>query len=376
MLEFRIEHHDGEARSGRLNLPHGEISTPAFMPVGTAGSIKASFGHDVGAMGYGLILANTYHLVLRPGLEILTNFHGLHDFAAWGGNILTDSGGFQVFSLAPFRRIESEGVYFRSHIDGTYHRFTPESVVDAQCVFRSDIQMPLDVCLGYGSSRADTMSALETTTRWAHKANTRREQRRDDLADYDGNLFGIVQGGFHEDLRRRSAAELVELDLPGYAIGGLSVGEPAEVFDEMVHACAPMLPSDKPRYVMGIGTPEYIFEAVEAGIDMFDCVFPTRVARNGTFFTYDGVINIKNERFASDSQPLDDTLPWPAARKYSRAYLRHLFNAGEMLGPMLATQHNLWFLASLMHSIREAIRDGSFSSFKAAFLHRYTQGSL
>ena len=360
------------ARAGTLSLPHGDVETPVFMPVGTAATVKAIPHARLEEMGYGLILGNTYHLVLRPGTSVISGLGGLHGFSSWQRNILTDSGGYQVFSLPSLRRISEEGVAFQSHVDGSRHLFTPESVVDAQVSFGSDVQMALDVCTGHGVDRSEAEEAMVRTSRWARRARDRWLGRRDD--GYEGLLFGIVQGNFHPDLRSRSVAELTALDLPGIAIGGLSVGEPPELFRETLEVTAAQLPEEPPRYLMGIGTPDYIFDAVSAGIDMFDCVFPTRIARNGTLLTWDGRLVLRHEAHRDDGGPVDPRCCCLACRRYSRAYLRHLFKTGEMLGPMLATEHNLYFLAELLEGIRGAIRDGSYTSYRHDVLRRYTEG--
>ncbi len=359
------------ARRGVLTLPHGPVDTPAFMPVGTNGTVKAVLHDTLKNMGYNLILGNTYHLYLRPGTEIIRAAGDLHGFSSWDGNILTDSGGFQVFSLAPMRKIRRDGVRFRSHIDGAYHVFTPESVVDVQTVLGSDIQMVLDVCTGPGLSHHDAVEALETTTRWAGRA---LEHWRKGPVDYGGQIFGIIQGNFFKDLRKRSAEELIALDFPGYAIGGLSVGEEPPVFREFLHYTAEFMPADKPRYVMGIGTPDYMLEAVEAGIDIFDCVYPTRVARNGTVFTRQGLIALKNNKFRMDDGPIDPECGCGTCGRYSRSYIRHLFKANEILGPMLTTEHNLRFLYDMMSEVRRSIEDGTFGTYKARFLDIYYGG--
>ncbi|TVQ27656.1 MAG: tRNA guanosine(34) transglycosylase Tgt [Spirochaetaceae bacterium] len=360
------------ARSGTLSLPHGLVQTPAFMPVGTAASVKAVGHREVERLGYRLILGNTYHLFLRPGLDIIQRAGGLHAFSNWPHNILTDSGGYQVFSLAPFRKIKDEGAYFRSHIDGSYHTLTPERVVRIQEGFGSDVQMVLDVCTGFDAPRKEAEAALKTTSAWARRAYDEYSMTDD---AYQGLLFGIVQGNFHHDLRQQSAEEITSIPFPGFAIGGLSVGEPFEVFQEFLTSTAQLLPADKPRYVMGIGTPEYILAAVENGIDMFDCVFPTRIARNGTIFTRDGRIALKNERFKDDFGPLDPDTPDAFTAGYSRAYVRHLLKASEILAPMIATVHNLNFLAVMMSEIRSAIAAGQFTEYKESFLRRYKQGT-
>ena len=367
MNHFTLVHQDSHsaARTGILHLPHGPVHTPVFMPVGTQGTVKGLSAGDVEEMDFEILLGNTYHLYLRPGVEVIRNHGGLHGFTGWKRNILTDSGGFQIFSLATFRKITEEGARFQSHIDGSKHLLTPENVVTIQEALGSDIQMVLDVCTEPGITQKAAEKALGITTRWAGRA---KQQWLQTSEDYKGLLFGIVQGNFFKDLRIRSAQEIVALDFPGYAIGGLSVGEPPEVFAEFLHFTAPLLPETKPKYVMGIGTPDYILEAVEQGIDMFDCVFPTRVARNGYLFHWDGKINIRNEKFRLSTGALDPKSP---ISKYSLGYLRHLFKAGEMLGPILATKHNLWFLKTMMEEIRQAIHENRFLDYKKQFLGRY-----
>jgi len=356
------------ARTGILHLPKGDVPIPAFMPVGTNGTVKAMLHSSLEQIGYPLILGNTYHLYLRPGTEVIEKYGSLHNFSSWKGNILTDSGGFQVFSLSSFRKISSDGVTFQSHIDGSRHHLTPEKVVDIQTLLGSDIQMQLDVCTEPGIGKKEALKALELTTEWASRARIRRSEQDE---NYKGHLFGIVQGNFYKDLRAQSAAQLAELNLPGYAIGGLSVGEEPEVFKEFLHYTAPLLPDEKPKYVMGIGTPDYMLEAMEAGIDLFDCVYPTRVARNGTCFTREGMLNLKNARFKDDLQPIDPECGCATCTRYSRGYLRHLFTAREILGPMLVTHHNLQFLYTMMEEARASIAQGRFSAFKKSFLHRF-----
>ncbi len=359
---------NSDARNGIMHLPQGDVLTPAFMPVGTNGAVKALSHESLKNMGYDLILGNTYHLYLRPGLDVIRNAGSLHKFTTWDKNILTDSGGFQVFSLSEFRKISEEGVRFRSHIDGSYHMFTPENVIEKQEVFRSDILMMLDVCTPPGIGEKEAREALEITTRWAKRGTERWHNRID---GYDGKLFAIVQGNFYKELRKRSALELLELDTPGIAIGGLSVGETADEFHEYLSYTAEFLPDDKPRYVMGIGTPDYILSSVESGIDIFDCVYPTRIARNGTVFTRDGLIMLKNAVHINSLLPLDPECSCPVCSRYSRSYLRHLFKAKEMLGPMLVTEHNLYFLANMMKEVRESIKLGTFREYKTNFLKRY-----
>ncbi|MFW6214889.1 MAG: tRNA guanosine(34) transglycosylase Tgt [Alkalispirochaetaceae bacterium] len=361
------------ARCGTLNLPRGAVETPVFMPVGTAGTVKAIEHRKLEDMGYNLILANTYHLYLRPGMEVIDAFGGIHRFSTWEGNILTDSGGYQVFSLSNIRKIREEGVTFASHIDGSRHTLTPEGVVGIQATLGSNIQMALDVCTGFDVPRQEAEEALHRTHRWAKRAREEWVRKREEEG-YQGELFGIVQGNFYEDLRRESVEEICSLDLPGYAIGGLSVGESFETFERFTAFTTPLLPRDKPRYLMGIGTPDYIFTAVEHGVDMFDCVFPTRAGRNGTLFTRDGTLNLRNARFAKVDEPPDATIDSFGGRGYSLGYLRHLIKSGEILGAILATEHNLRFLAELLREIRLSIREGRYAAYKDSFLDRYYRG--
>jgi len=369
-MKIDITHTDisTKARTGILDLPKGKVDIPAFMPVGTNAAVKALKHEDLEKMGYKLILGNTYHIYLRPGMEVINKAGSLHEFSTWKNNILTDSGGFQVFSLSPFRKISDEGVRFQSHIDGSSHEFTPEKVVNIQADFDSDIAMVLDVCTPPDISHTEAENASIQTTRWAKRSVKARSLCRD---DYKGALFGIIQGNFYEDLRKRSAEDILALDTPGIAIGGLSVGETPELFHDFLAYTAQFLPESKPRYVMGIGTPDYILSAVENGIDLFDCVYPTRIARNSTVFTRNGLIALKNERFKLDDRPIDEECTCPVCQRYSRSYLRHLFKAKEILSPMLLTEHNLYFIAKFMEEIRASIREGSFSSYKKNFLARY-----
>ncbi len=372
MMTFSITARDSEtaARTGLLSLPHGTVPTPQFMPVGTNGTVKAISHALLEETGIGLILGNTYHLYLRPGLEVIRVAGGLHRFSSWTHNILTDSGGYQVFSLAPFRKIEQGGVSFRSHIDGSSHFLTPEAVVDIQQVLGSDVMMTLDVCTPPGIDYRKAIEAMEITSLWARRSV---EHARERYPESSGSLFAIVQGNFFEDLRARSASEITELDLPGFAIGGLSVGEPFSQFNDMLAYTAPLLPEGKPRYLMGVGTPEYIFAAVENGIDLFDCVFPTRIARNGSVFTHRGVLNLKREDNRLSMAPLDERCGCPVCSTYSRAYIRHLFKAKEILAAMLATHHNLYFMRRLLDEIRESIASGRFLQYKRAFLQSYQE---
>jgi queuine tRNA-ribosyltransferase len=359
------------ARTGTINLPHGPVRTPAFMPVGTNATVKAMTKDWLDEIGFDIILANTYHLYLRPGVDIIRNAGGLHGFSGWKKNFLTDSGGFQVFSLSSFRKITREGVKFRSHIDGSLHFLTPESVVGLQSGFNSDIQMQLDVCTGFGTEWKKAKDALILTNDWARRA---KKAWLDTPDEYDGKLFAIVQGNFYHDLRKESVESVIELDTPGIAIGGLSVGEPPEVYSEFLAETAALLPDDKPLYVMGIGTPDYILDAVYNGIDIFDCVLPSRNARNGSLFTRDGSIAIKKERYASDFGPIDPDCHCRVCREYTRSYMRHLYKNDEILSSMLATYHNLAFLNQLMVEIREAIESDSFVEYRTRFLSRFSGG--
>lgn len=360
-----------KARTGRLALPHGAVTTPVFMPVGTNGTVKAMTKEDLEEIGFEIILANTYHLYLRPGTAVIGKAGGLHEWTRWKNNILTDSGGFQVFSLSSFRKISDAGVKFRSHIDGSYHMLTPERIVEIQAILRSDIQMQLDVCTSWGTEYKEADKALNISADWLRRAKHTRG-----MCDptYQGSLFGIVQGNFYHDLRKKSAEKVIDADTPGIAIGGLSVGEPFEIFEEFLQATASLLPTEKPRYVMGIGTPEYIFAAIENGIDMFDCVFPTRIARNGMVFTHTGNLTLKKERNEFDMDPIDKLCDCKVCRTYSRSYLRHLYRSSEILAAILATYHNLYFLNSLVIGARQAIANGAFLDYKRGFLEMYRMG--
>ncbi len=358
------------ARTAKLQLTHGEVTTPAFMPVGTNATVKAIELNILEQMGIRLILSNAYHLYLRPGIEVINLFKGLHKFMAWQHNILTDSGGFQLFSLAPFCKIEEAGVYFRSHIDGSYHRLTPEAVVDIQTTLGSDIAMPLDVCTPVGITKQEALQAVVTTSKWAKRS---KQRWHEGVHKTHSSLFGIMQGNFFKDLRQKSADELIELDFAGYAIGGLSVGEEAQVFNEYLAFTSSLLPQDRPRYLMGIGTPEYILEAVGQGIDLFDCVFPTRTARNALVFTRHGTINFRNKQYQNDVTAIDKDCSCATCQTYSRAYMRHLFKSKEILAAMLATRHNLYFIQNLINLCRAAIAKGRFLDFKKSFLGEYTQ---
>ena len=371
---FDIQHKsaDGKARTGILHLPHGDVRTPVFMPVGTCATVKAMPKDFLEEIDFDIILANTYHLFLRPGPDLIQEAGGLHGFSQWKKNFLTDSGGFQVFSLSKLRKISDEGVKFQSHIDGSYHMFTPENVVQTQTKFNSDIQMQLDVCSGYGVERKEAERALKVTCDWLLRAKGEWEKQREN--GYQGMLFPIVQGNFFQDLRKESADFVSSLDMPGIAIGGLSVGEPHEVYTEFMNYTLQYLPEAKPKYVMGIGTPEYILDAVQAGIDMFDCVLPTRNARNGAYFTHRGMLSIKQERWIHDFGPVDTECNCKVCRTYSKAYLRHLFKEQEILSSILASYHNLYFLNDLVKNIRTAINENRFEQFRKDFLDKYHHG--
>ena len=356
---------DTNARRGQLKTPHGNIETPVFMPVGTAATVKAMRPEDVKELGASIILSNTYHLYLRPGHEIVREAGGLHKFMNWDRAILTDSGGFQVFSLGDLRKITEEGVTFRSHIDGSKHMFTPEKSMEVQNALGSDIIMAFDECAPYPADRAYVKQSLERTTRWL--ARCKEAHKNTEMQ----SLFGIMQGGMYPDLRRQSAEEIVERDLPGYAIGGLSVGEPKEIMYEVMDHCVDDLPKDKARYLMGVGSPDCLFEGVERGIDMFDCVLPTRIARNGMALTSHGRVTIKNAKYERDYTTLDPECGCYTCRNYSKAYLRHLFKGNEILSSMLLTNHNLYFLVNLMEKIRMSIEEDRFKEYKKDFYNKY-----
>ncbi|MGP1587788.1 MAG: tRNA guanosine(34) transglycosylase Tgt [Treponemataceae bacterium] len=359
-----------KARTGVLHLPHGDVQTPVFMPVGTNATVKAMTKDDLEQIGFEIILANTYHLYLRPTSDLLEKAGGLHGFTGWNKNFLTDSGGFQVWSLASFRKIKDEGVAFQSHIDGSRHFLTPEKVVEVQSQFNSDIQMQLDVCTGFGTEYKQSRQALETTSNWLLRAKAKWEKIRNEKG-YKGLLFPIVQGNFYKDLRIQSADFVSQLELPGIAIGGLSVGETFDIYRETLQYTVEYLPESKPKYVMGIGTPDFILEAIENGIDMFDCVLPTRNARNGSYFTKDGAISIKKEVFAYDFAPIDPECDCKICKNYSRSYLRHLYKNNEILSSILASYHNLYFLNNMIKESRSAINEGRFAEYKKIFLKRY-----
>lgn len=355
---------ESHARLGRITTGHGIVDTPVFMPVGTQATVKTLSPNDLYEIGATLILANTYHLHLRPGEEIVQKAGGLHRFMNYLGPILTDSGGYQVFSLAGLRKITDEGVKFRSHLDGSLREFTPEKAIKIQEALGADIIMCFDECPPYPSEYRDVAKAVERTSEWAWRCW--RAKKREDQA-----LFGIVQGGVYQDLRVRSAREIVEIGFDGYAIGGLSVGEPKNEMYKTIEAVIPHLPEDRPRYLMGVGAPEDLLEGVWRGIDMFDCVLPTRLARHGTVFTARGKLVIRNANYAEDFGPLDEECDCPVCRGFSRAYLRHLIKCGELLGLRLLSYHNVYFLVKLMEGIRKALSEGDFEGFRQGFLERY-----
>jgi queuine tRNA-ribosyltransferase len=358
---FTIAARDGDARTGTLTTPRGEIRTPAFMPVGTAGTVKALTMDQVRGAGADIILGNTYHLMLRPGAERVARLGGLHAFCRWDGPILTDSGGYQVFSLAELRTISERGVVFKSHVDGSMHELTPERAIEIQSdLLGSDIAMQLDECTPFPSERDPAAASMELSVRWARRCKS-AFGARDAQA-----LFGIVQGSTYPDLRQASAQALVEIGFDGYAVGGLAVGEGFEAMLETLSATTPHLPADRPRYLMGVGKPIDLVEAVARGIDMFDCVIPTRSGRHGQAWTDAGPINLKNAGFAEDAAPLDPTSTCPASRDYAKAYLHHLVRAGEMLGAILLSWHNVAYFESLMERIRAAIREGRLDTLRAA----------
>jgi queuine tRNA-ribosyltransferase len=351
---------DGNARLGVLKMSSAEVETPAFMPVGSLGTVKGIEPGDLQAMGYRLILSNAYHLYLRPGHDLVAELGGLHRFMSWPGAILTDSGGFQIFSLAKRCRVTDEGVTFQSHLDGSLHHVTPEQAIEIQEALGADLIMVLDQCIALPGDRATVEDALRRTTAWARRGQIARKRR-------DQALFGIVQGGQHADLRVRSAQELVPIGFDGYAVGGLSVGEEKPVMHEMLEATVPELPVDRPRYLMGVGMPEDLVEGVARGIDLFDCVVPTRHGRTGWLFTSFGRVVIKQAHYARDKQPIDPDCVCPVCARHSRAYLHHLFMSKEMLGSRLNTVHNLYYFAELMRRIRKAIADGRFADFRREF---------
>src|ERR1700722_9608410 len=364
------------ARLGRLTTPHGVIDTPAFMPVGTAGTVKGLTQQVLTELGVQILLGNTYHLYLRPGHERIRELGGLHRFMSWPGTILTDSGGFQVFSLADLRKVTEDGVVFRSHLDGSEHFFTPEKSIEIQQALGSDIAMVFDECIEYPADHDRAAAAMKRTTGWARRCRDfTRAPRNQVVSTNPGQVFfGIVQGGMYADLRRESTRQLVDMDFPGYAVGGLAVGEPHALSCEMASASTEELPKDRPRYVMGVGLPEQLPDYVRCGVDMMDCVLPTRNARNGCLFTSAGRVNIRNAVYADDPRPLDERCSCMVCRTYSRAYLRHLFHANEILAAILNSHHNVAFFLDIMSKIRQAIAFGELAEFSSEFLARIESG--
>jgi queuine tRNA-ribosyltransferase len=368
---FELQGRDGQARTGRLTTPHGVVRTPAFMPVGTAGAMKGMHWREVRDAGADIVLGNTYHLMLRPGAERIAALGGLQSFTGWNGPMLTDSGGFQVMSLAQLRKLSEHAVTFRSHIDGAKVELSPERSIEVQRLLGSDIAMQLDECVRLPAERADIERAMQLSLRWGE-----RSKRAFETAAPGYMLFGIAQGGDVPELRKASARGLVETGFHGYAIGGLAVGEPQSVMLAMVEEVMAILPQDRPRYLMGVGTPEDILEAVARGVDMFDCVMPTRNGRHGMAFTRFGQVNLRNARHADDPRPLDEESAWPSTRDCSRAYLHHLVRSGETLGAMLLSEINIAYYQRLMHDIREAIAAGTFESFRDRTRADWTRGDI
>jgi len=368
---FELLGKDGSARAGLLHTAHGAIETPIFMPVGTVGSVKALAPDDLDAIGAQIILGNTYHLYLRPGDELVARRGGLHEFNAWRKPILTDSGGFQAFSLSKLNKMKADGFEFRSHIDGSKHMFTPEKVISIQRNLNSDIMMPLDVCLGFGATYEEAQKAVKKTTEWAKRCRDAYP------AGSAGNLlFAIVQGCTFPDLREASARQLMDIGFEGYAIGGLAVGEPKNLMMRSLRVLDPILPQDKPRYLMGVGTPLDILHGIEQGVDMFDCVLPTRNARNGTLYTSEGKINIKRQQYAEDDSPLDPKCSCYACRTFSKAYLRHLYVSQELLAFRLNSLHNLTYFLNMVKGARKAILEGRYAEFKAEYEAKYPEEDL
>ncbi|OCJ06118.1 tRNA guanosine(34) transglycosylase Tgt [Agrobacterium sp. 13-626] len=369
-FQFQLKKTDGGARLGEVSMPRGTIRTPAFMPVGTVGTVKAMYLDQVRQSGADIILGNTYHLMLRPTAERVARLGGLHELIRWPHPILTDSGGFQVMSLSGLRKLDEKGVTFKSHVDGSLHHMSPERSIEIQGLLGSDIQMQLDECVALPSTPKEIERAMEMSLRWAERCKVA-------FGDQPGKaMFGIVQGGDVPDLRVRSAQALSQMDLKGYAVGGLAVGEPQDVMLRMLETTLPELPTEKPRYLMGVGTPDDILKSVARGIDMFDCVMPTRSGRHGLAFTRRGKVNIRNARHAEDMRPLDDQSNCPASRDYSRAYLHHLVRANEALGGMLLSWNNLAYYQELMQGIRQAIAEGRFADFMAETQENWARGDL
>lgn len=372
-MKFTLHKTDGAARRGTIETPRGEIRTPAFMPVGTAATVKAMYPEQVRELGADIVLGNTYHLMLRPGAEEVAALGGLQDFMQWDGPILTDSGGFQVMSLSKLAKMSEEGVKFQSHIDGADYMLTPERSIEIQTLLGANIRMVLDECTPFPATHEQAETSMQLSMRWA-------ERSKNAFAEYDAGvgdaLFGIVQGSVYEDLRHQSIADLQNIGFDGFAVGGLAVGEGQEMMLNVLDFTMPAMPQDKPRYLMGVGTPDDLVEAVARGIDMFDCVMPTRAGRHGTAYTWRGMVNIRNARHKHDPRPLDEGSDCPASSQYSRAYLHHLHRCGEYLGAMLLTWHNLAFYQELMAAMRVAIEAGRFEEFRANFKARQAGGDI
>ena len=366
-ITYELLHQDKNsgARRGVIHTPHGDIQTPVFMPVGTQATVKSLTPEELKEIGAQIILSNTYHLYLRPGHELVKKAGGLHQFMRWDRPILTDWGGFQVFSLSDLRTISEEGVEFKSHLDGSKHFLSPEKVMEIEEALGADIIMAFDECVEYPASYEYTKNSMERTTRWAKRCKEAHK-----TVDKQG-LFGIIQGGFYKDLRLQSAKDLIALDFPGYAIGGISVGEPKEEFLDILHYTAPLMPENKPRYLMGVGTPDYLIEAALAGIDMCDCVLPTRIARNGTAMTWNGKVVVRNATYETDFTPLDPECDCYTCKNYTRAYIRHLVKTKEILGVRLLSMHNLYFLTKLMERVRIEIEQDNLENFKNQFYQKY-----
>ncbi len=364
---FELLKEDGRARAGILHTNRGDVTTPLFMPVGTQASVKTVSPRELEEIGAQIILSNTYHLYLRPGHDLVDEAGGLHEFMQWKKPILTDSGGFQVFSLSELRRMGEDGVTFRSHLDGSSHLFTPAKVMEIEEALGADIAMAFDECAPYPADYKDVLAALERTSRWAAICKETHTGRRGQV------LFGIVQGGLFKDLRKRSVEELTAIDFPGYGIGGLSVGEPKPMMYEILDYISPMMPKEKPRYLMGVGSPDCLVEGVARGVDLFDCVLPTRIARNGTVFVPGGKLVVRNAEYARDFRPIDNNCGCYACQNFSRAYIRHLLKAGEVLGIRLTTIHNLYYLIHLMQDIREAVLTGGFDDFRYEFFAKWRE---
>jgi queuine tRNA-ribosyltransferase len=374
MSFYTLTHQDKscKARLGKVTTAHGEFETPCFMPVGTSGTVKAISPRELNELGAKIILSNAYHLFLRPGIGVVKKAGGLHKFMSWDKPILTDSGGYQIFSLARFRKISKDGVEFQSHIDGKKHFLTPEDVVQVQADLGSDIMMPLDECVHYPCAKDHAQEAMEKTIDWANRSK-KALMEKPCPHGYKQNLFGIVQGATYEDLRKDCAKRLVDMDFDGYSIGGVSVGEPRELIYNIMDFVVDLLPKEKPRYLMGIGLPENILKGVESGVDMYDCVIPTRYGRYGTAFTSQGKIAITNAPYIEDLHPLDPECDCYCCKNFSRAYLRHLFNVEEILGLHLVSMHNIYFFLELMRKAREAIAVDRFVEFKKEFLGKYNR---